>query len=319
MVADDVEQFIELRIRQLREEGATDALDLRPALRDYYTRHMADGTFVAWLAVEGGRIVGTSGMSFAEKPPYFSCPTGRLGLLSSITGVDSKGLADTSTDVTATAVMYTSKVFQNNVRHYFQHLRTSFKALGDTVLSLLGHPDVNVEVAQGPEEYMELQVARQELATLVGVVEPAQKRSIVNAILRTHPDNDILANLYAELNAMPQPTEMEMQMQDTIAKMKEAIDAKDKEIMQLTAQVDAYEKSSADFDKSLQAEFLKARQQHEFRMEENAQKAMLDQGGDAVKSAAEADKAQMDLEQKAVQLEAQKVKSATEIMKAMGV
>ena len=66
-------------------------------------------------------------------------------------------------------------------------------------------------------------------------------------------------------------------------------------------------------------EFLKARQQHEFRMEENAQKAMLDQGGDAVKSAAEADKAQMDLEQKAVQLEAQKVKSATEIMKAMGV
>jgi hypothetical protein len=32
---------------------------------------------------------------------------------------------------------------------------------------------------------------------------------------------------------------------------------------------------------------------------------MLDQGGDAVKSAAEADKAQMDLEQKAVQLEAQ--------------
>ena len=153
----------------------------------------------------------------------------------------------------------------------------------------------------------------------VGVVEPAQKRSIVNAILRTHPDNDILANLYAELNAMPQPTEMEMQMQDTIAKMKEAIDAKDKEIMQLTAQVDAYEKSSADFDKSLQAEFLKARQQHEFRMEENAQKAMLDQGGDAVKSAAEADKAQMDLEQKAVQLEAQKVKSATEIMKAMGV
>ena len=100
---------------------------------------------------------------------------------------------------------------------------------------------------------------------------------------------------------------------------KEAIDAKDKEIMQLTAQVDAYEKSSVDFDKSLQAEFLKARQQHEFRMEENAQKAMLDQGGDAVKSAAEADKAQMDLEQKAVQLEAQKVKSATEIMKAMGV
>ena len=84
MAADDVEQFIELRIRQLREEGATDALDLRPALRDYYARHMADGTFVAWLAVEDGRIVGTSGMSFVEKPPWFGCPTGRIGLLSSM-------------------------------------------------------------------------------------------------------------------------------------------------------------------------------------------------------------------------------------------
>ena len=84
MTADDVERFIELRIRQLREEGATDALDLRPALRDYYARHMADGTFVAWLAMEDGRIVGTSGMSFVEKPPYFSCPSGRIGLLSSM-------------------------------------------------------------------------------------------------------------------------------------------------------------------------------------------------------------------------------------------
>ena len=84
MTPEDVERFIALRIRQLREEGATEAIDLRPALRDYYARHMADGTFVAWLALEDGRIVGTSGMSFVEKPPYFSCPAGRIGLLSSM-------------------------------------------------------------------------------------------------------------------------------------------------------------------------------------------------------------------------------------------
>ena len=84
MTPEDVERFIALRIRQLREEGATEAIDLRPALRNYYARHMADGTFVAWLALEDGRIVGTSGMSFVEKPPYFSCPAGRIGLLSSM-------------------------------------------------------------------------------------------------------------------------------------------------------------------------------------------------------------------------------------------
>ena len=80
----DLEQFISIRIAQLREEGATEDLDLVPALMDYYHRHLADGTYVSWLAVDGARIIGTSGMSFVEKPPYFGCPTGRLGLLSSM-------------------------------------------------------------------------------------------------------------------------------------------------------------------------------------------------------------------------------------------
>ena len=45
---------------------------------------MANGTFVSWLAVDGDRIVGTSGISFVEKPPYFGCPSGRIALLSSM-------------------------------------------------------------------------------------------------------------------------------------------------------------------------------------------------------------------------------------------
>ena len=80
----DVDTFIDLRIRQLREEGATEDIDLVPALKSYYARHMADGTFVSWIALDGDRIVGTSGMSFVEKPPYFGCPSGRIGLLSSM-------------------------------------------------------------------------------------------------------------------------------------------------------------------------------------------------------------------------------------------
>ena len=80
----DLEVFISMRIAQLREEGATEDLDLRPPLMNYYHRHMADGTFVSWLAVAGEKIVGTSGMSFVEKPPYFSCPSGKIGLLSSM-------------------------------------------------------------------------------------------------------------------------------------------------------------------------------------------------------------------------------------------
>lgn len=84
LTAEDLDPFIRMRIAQLREEGAREELDLVPALKDYYRRHLKDGTFVSWLAVVGEKIVGTSGMSFVEKPPYFSCPNGRIGLLSSM-------------------------------------------------------------------------------------------------------------------------------------------------------------------------------------------------------------------------------------------
>lgn len=80
----DLETFMEMRIQQLQEEGAKATFDLKPYLRDYCIRHLKDGTFVSWLAVDGDRIIGTSGMSFVEKPPYYSCPSGKIGLLSSM-------------------------------------------------------------------------------------------------------------------------------------------------------------------------------------------------------------------------------------------
>ena len=80
----ELNTFIEMRIDQLREEGAKEEIDLAPALKQYYMRHMADGTFVSWLAFDGNKIIGTSGMSFVEKPPYFGCPSGKIGLLSSM-------------------------------------------------------------------------------------------------------------------------------------------------------------------------------------------------------------------------------------------
>lgn len=80
----ELDTFIQMRITQLREEGAAEDIELKPALLDYYHRHMSDGTFVSWLAFDEDKIVGTSGMSFVEKPPYFGCSNGKIGLLSSM-------------------------------------------------------------------------------------------------------------------------------------------------------------------------------------------------------------------------------------------
>ena len=86
----ELDTVIKMRLDQLTEEYVSagrpvpEGVDLKTALYDFYRRNMAAGTYVSWLAFDGERIVGTSGMSFAEKPPYFTCPTGRLGILSSM-------------------------------------------------------------------------------------------------------------------------------------------------------------------------------------------------------------------------------------------
>ena len=80
----DIDRFIELRKLHLLEEGAEATYDITDSLRDFCERHLADGSFVSWVAVAGGEIIATSGMSFFEKPPYYGNPTGRIGLLSSM-------------------------------------------------------------------------------------------------------------------------------------------------------------------------------------------------------------------------------------------
>ncbi|SCY02333.1 Acetyltransferase (GNAT) family protein [Lachnospiraceae bacterium XPB1003] len=86
----EIDRVIKLRIAQLTDEYTSEGktvpenINLDKALKDFYTRNLAAGTYVSWLAFDGDKIVGTSGMSFAEKPPYFTCTTGKLGILSSM-------------------------------------------------------------------------------------------------------------------------------------------------------------------------------------------------------------------------------------------
>ena len=83
-----------------------------------------------------------------------------LELLSTITGVDAKGLTDGSPQVTATEVIYNERQTQQTIRHFYANLRDTFKAVGEAVVRLIGFGVVNLDVIQGPSEYMEKQVAR---------------------------------------------------------------------------------------------------------------------------------------------------------------
>lgn len=90
LTENELDRIIKMRIDQLTEEYTSSGkippqgVELESSLMDFYKRNLAAGTYVSWLAFDGDKIVGTSGMSFAEKPPYFACPTGRVGILSSM-------------------------------------------------------------------------------------------------------------------------------------------------------------------------------------------------------------------------------------------
>lgn len=238
-----------------------------------------------------------------------------LDLMPSVTGADSKGLADTQTDVTATAALYTSKVFANNQRHYFSHLKTAMKQIGDCLCTMLGYPGVTVTVVQGPDAYAGLQIARAEIMTMLQTAEPSQRAPLYNALLKTHPDNDVLKNLYAELNAVKQPTPTEIQQQQLIETMKKAIEGKDAEILKLTEQNELLQQQQTSSDKSYRFDLLKTRLDHEYKQSDMVLEAQLRQGAELQKSDAEVAKAEMDAEKAAIQLDTAKVKSDTEIAK----
>ena len=80
----DINRFIELRKTQLLEEGTEAVIDITDSLFSFYKRHFFDGTFISWVATSNGEIIATSGVSIVEKPPYYSNPTGRIGIVSSM-------------------------------------------------------------------------------------------------------------------------------------------------------------------------------------------------------------------------------------------
>ncbi|MCG3222889.1 MAG: GNAT family N-acetyltransferase [Candidatus Heimdallarchaeota archaeon] len=76
----DVTDLVNLRIKFLYEaeeidkETSSDLLE--KSLTKYFTIHLQNGEFIAWLAIEDNLIVATSGVSFSTVPPSFGNVSG---------------------------------------------------------------------------------------------------------------------------------------------------------------------------------------------------------------------------------------------------
>jgi hypothetical protein len=237
--------------------------------------------------------------------------SGQLELMSVITGVDARGImTDNRGEITATEVLYNEREVQNAIRHYFQSLRVTFKAVGEAVVQLLGYGRQNLAVVQGPQEYMQQKVARAELVQLAGIVPEQYRMKIVDGILLTHNDNTVLRNVYGMLHSSPEPTPGEQQALQAVDALKQAVGERDRKIQELEDQVRRYSLAQQATDKGIAADFAKLNLQHQNKMEEMALQAQLNAGGDAVKAEAEAEKAQMGVQKEALSLEREELKTA---------
>ncbi len=235
---------------------------------------------------------------------------GSTNLMTSVTGVDSKGLADMENNVTATAVNYTAHVFKNNIAHFYNAVQMAMKSLGDTMMVLLGYPGVKVTVVQGPKELDDLVSARQQITALLPIVDPQQKPKMVLSLLKTYPDNTVLTELYKEMASQPQPNPELIQAQQMVQMQQQ-------QIQKLTDQIKMLEDQQTNADKSYAFELEKMKLQHQYDLEDEMLKAQLNQGADAEKERAEVTKAQLGVEKEILSLDREKVKTTQSVANAM--
>ncbi len=73
----DIDELVKLRIEFLREANQETNVDgkilnkCEEALHAYFNSRMIDDSFIAWIALDEGKIIATSGMCFYNTPPLF--------------------------------------------------------------------------------------------------------------------------------------------------------------------------------------------------------------------------------------------------------
>ncbi|MBP5445075.1 MAG: GNAT family N-acetyltransferase [Acholeplasmatales bacterium] len=79
-----IDEIIELRLKQLKDEGSVESFDLKPNLFKFYTEQLISDNFAIFGFIDNNRIIATGSLSIMYKPPYYNCPNGKIGLLSSM-------------------------------------------------------------------------------------------------------------------------------------------------------------------------------------------------------------------------------------------
>lgn len=82
---DDLDEVVMLRIEFLKEVVHSDNNhndeQLEKNLKEYFIKAIIDKSFISWLAIDKGKIVGTSGLCFYKRPPSYKNITGEAAYI----------------------------------------------------------------------------------------------------------------------------------------------------------------------------------------------------------------------------------------------
>ena len=136
-----------------------------------------------------------------------------IDLMQSVVGVHSIGLPDEKNEITATEALLNAKTYNNNVRHFMQHLKYSFRVLCELIAEYFGQ-QLEIVIENGPQENLERQTARQELMALTQMLEdPTDRKRAVVAITQTMADNKFVEPFLTAITTEdPQITQMKQQL-----------------------------------------------------------------------------------------------------------
>ena len=142
-----------------------------------------------------------------------------LGLMKSVVGVDSVGLPDEKNEITATEALLNAKTYNNNIRHYIQHLKFSFTALCKLIVEYFNRDTSTLSIFNGPDENMQRQTARMTLTQLAGLLQdPGDKKRAILAIANTMNDNKFVQPF---IQAVSTPDPMVVQLQQQMQQMQQ--------------------------------------------------------------------------------------------------
>lgn len=80
----DIPTLIELRKRQLIDEGSTPDTMIDNDLTAFFERNFANNSLVQWVVEEQDKIIATAGVVFYHFPPSYTNPTGIKGYITNV-------------------------------------------------------------------------------------------------------------------------------------------------------------------------------------------------------------------------------------------